>query len=403
MEAVRNVYLLVLSAWMVCAGLAQPYGPAINDSTDNSQGGTLVIPFRASIAVTIVVLAALITLTFLLLVYIRQRRGGQNRVQRRGLMVHRNPGRARLVSSGGILPLRDMGVERSVIDALPVFKFAALQGLKEGLECAVCLSRFEGPDVLRLMPKCRHAFHVVCVDTWLESNCTCPLCRQRVEAEDVCMVYRNEDVEEAKGLEDRGPQLLQAFVQRENVEERESESPRFTREGSSRQPVLPASVGSAIRCFSSGRKKGLLISKAEEEAKELEFSRRFAHRIVVADAMSQHRWSDIEHSELLFLSSEMITTDSSRMDFAEVKQTAEIETNRGATQTKTMGGSSAHIALKRSISETIGFNRFQSRGRNNKTLLPLTKGKWFSLPKNTEESLACSDGNANDKRDGIHN
>jgi len=388
MGTVRNVYLLVLWAWMVCAGLAQTIGQDPNSP----------IPFSTSTALAIVGVTALITLTFLLLVYFRHSRVlSWNSERRRGL----SPGHGLLVPSGGILPQGDLGVERSVIDALPVFKFAALQGLKEGLECAVCLNSYEGPDVLRLLPKCRHAFHVDCVDTWLESNSTCPLCRQKVEAEDVCMVHRNEDVEEAQGLEDGGPQLLQAFVQRENVEEIESESARFAREGSFRQPRLPESVGSAIGCFSSGRKKGLLISEAEQEAKELQSSRRFAHRIVVADVMSQHRWSDIERSDLLFLSSQMITTDSGRMDFAEVKPTAEIETNRGATQTRTMGGSSAHIGLKRSISETIGFNRFQSRGRNINTLLPLSKHprgekrKWFPISKNTAESLVSSDGHAN--------
>jgi hypothetical protein len=218
------------------------------------------------------------------------------------------------------------------------------------------------------------------------------------------MVYRHEDVEEAKELDDRAPPLLQAFVQRENVDglERESESSRFTVPGSFRQPGLSEAVG-AIGCFGSGRKKGLLISEADEEAKELQFSRRFAHRIVVSDVMSQHRWSDIKHSDILFLSSQMITTDSGRMDFADLKPTDEIETKRRTTQTKKLGGSSSQIGQKRSMSEIIGFNRFQSYSRNNNTLLPLTKygggdeQKWFSIAEKTVQTVA-SNGNANHKR-----
>lgn len=53
------------------------------------------------------------------------------------------------------------------------------------MECAVCLAVFEDTDLLRVLPKCRHDFHVDCVDKWLEDHKGCPVCRQSVEAQDV--------------------------------------------------------------------------------------------------------------------------------------------------------------------------------------------------------------------------
>ncbi|XP_030535677.1 RING-H2 finger protein ATL13 isoform X2 [Rhodamnia argentea] len=41
----------------------------------------------------------------------------------------------------------------------------------------VCLCEFGPEDKLRLLPKCSHAFHMECIDTWLLSHSTCPLCR----------------------------------------------------------------------------------------------------------------------------------------------------------------------------------------------------------------------------------
>lgn len=73
--------------------------------------------------------------------------------------------------------LHDAGVDQSFIDALPVFHYKAIIGLKNPFDCAVCLCEFEPEDKLRLLPKCSHAFHMECIDTWLLSHSTCPLCR----------------------------------------------------------------------------------------------------------------------------------------------------------------------------------------------------------------------------------
>ncbi|WCJ30193.1 RING/U-box superfamily protein [Euphorbia peplus] len=73
--------------------------------------------------------------------------------------------------------LHDSGVDQSFIDTLPVFKYKSIIGLKNPFDCAVCLCEFEDEDKLRLLPKCSHAFHMDCIDTWLLSHSTCPLCR----------------------------------------------------------------------------------------------------------------------------------------------------------------------------------------------------------------------------------
>ncbi|KAJ0800209.1 putative transcription factor C2H2 family [Helianthus annuus] len=73
--------------------------------------------------------------------------------------------------------LHDSGVDQSFIDRLPVFTYKSIIGVKDPFDCAVCLCEFEGEDKLRLLPKCSHAFHMDCIDTWLLSHSTCPLCR----------------------------------------------------------------------------------------------------------------------------------------------------------------------------------------------------------------------------------
>ncbi|KAK8568749.1 hypothetical protein V6N13_106639 [Hibiscus sabdariffa] len=73
--------------------------------------------------------------------------------------------------------LHDAGVDQSLIDTLPVFYYKSIIGVENPFDCAVCLCEFEPEDKLRLLPNCSHAFHMECIDTWLLSHSTCPLCR----------------------------------------------------------------------------------------------------------------------------------------------------------------------------------------------------------------------------------
>lgn len=46
--------------------------------------------------------------------------------------------------------------------------------------CAVCLHEAVKGERLRKLPKCKHCFHVECIETWFKSHPTCPLCRTQV-------------------------------------------------------------------------------------------------------------------------------------------------------------------------------------------------------------------------------
>jgi hypothetical protein len=46
--------------------------------------------------------------------------------------------------------------------------------------CAICLGEFADGEKVRVLPRCRHGFHVRCVDAWLVSHGSCPTCRRQV-------------------------------------------------------------------------------------------------------------------------------------------------------------------------------------------------------------------------------
>ncbi|XP_042474815.1 E3 ubiquitin-protein ligase RNF13-like [Macadamia integrifolia] len=57
-------------------------------------------------------------------------------------------------------------------------------------ECAVCLTRVEDGDEIRVL-QCKHDFHKECLDQWLErEQVTCPMCRRYVLPEDVIFKHK---------------------------------------------------------------------------------------------------------------------------------------------------------------------------------------------------------------------
>lgn len=71
------------------------------------------------------------------------------------------------------------GLDPSILKTIPVIPFNT-KDFKDGLECSVCLSEVSEGEKARILPKCNHGFHVDCIDMWLQSHITCPLCRNPV-------------------------------------------------------------------------------------------------------------------------------------------------------------------------------------------------------------------------------
>jgi hypothetical protein len=75
------------------------------------------------------------------------------------------------------------GLSAAAIAAVaPAFRYvaAAAPALGEPAQCAVCLEGLRDGEAARRLPACSHAFHAGCVDMWLDSHATCPVCRSLV-------------------------------------------------------------------------------------------------------------------------------------------------------------------------------------------------------------------------------
>ncbi|KAK7321268.1 hypothetical protein VNO77_31745 [Canavalia gladiata] len=257
----------------------------VTSSNQNSAFET----FKPSTPVLVGILTALFSLALLLLVYLKHFKGGNT--------VAVNP------NAQTSDERKNSGIDRDVIESLPMFRFESLRGPKNGLDCAVCLMRFEDPEVLRLLPKCKHAFHAECVDTWLDAHSTCPLCRYKVDPSDVVLV---DDATRAKSRStDEELDIERGIIGNQDDDASEG----VERDEGTLELVLHTTNGNAgTTSFESEER----IKRGDEEAEGKSAEHRLEHRIIVSrpcspDGGVHHRWSDVGPSDLLYLKPEMIT------------------------------------------------------------------------------------------------
>ncbi|GAB4838673.1 hypothetical protein Ancab_028217 [Ancistrocladus abbreviatus] len=73
------------------------------------------------------------------------------------------------------------GLKKKSLQTLPSVTYTSGVVSKSKIsECAICLSEFADGDLMRILPRCGHVFHVSCIDTWLCCHSSCPSCRELV-------------------------------------------------------------------------------------------------------------------------------------------------------------------------------------------------------------------------------
>lgn len=136
-----------------------------------------------SMAVIIVILIAALFFVAFFSVYLRHCNDSQSNSVRPVTAAARSRRAAR-------------GLDPAVIETFPTLIYSDVKQHKIGkstLECAVCLNEFEDDETLRLIPKCDHVFHPECIDAWLASHTTCPVCRANLSPQLTESVHRVED------------------------------------------------------------------------------------------------------------------------------------------------------------------------------------------------------------------
>ncbi|XP_074574604.1 putative RING-H2 finger protein ATL12 [Curcuma longa] len=255
------------------------------------------VSFRPSVAIVIGVFSLMFSLTFLLLIYAKfchTNSAAADADASSELFGAEASGHGRFLVAG---LHRSSGIGKTVIESLPFFRFSALRGVRDGLECAVCLSKFADAELLRLLPKCRHAFHLACVDRWLESHSSCPLCRAKVKAEDAALFKYSTSARLVFASD--SSDALDLFV------EREIDGDADSLIGSSRFSFRKSTDRAAVKSGQNDHELPMLETGDDRDR----FLHKFKHKIIVSDVVFKSRWSDVNSSDLMTLNSEMLSTD----------------------------------------------------------------------------------------------
>ncbi|KAL8057723.1 hypothetical protein ABFX02_04G202500 [Erythranthe guttata] len=138
-------------------------------------------PFNSSMALTILVLLTVLFFIFFFSIYVR-----------RFATATATAAAADLPPPPRSCGNRKGGLDAAAVDSLPLVAYGGGAAAERPMidDCPICLSEFREREAVKLIPYCGHVFHPGCIDTWLASHVTCPLCRSAQlfkSVEEVCL------------------------------------------------------------------------------------------------------------------------------------------------------------------------------------------------------------------------
>ncbi|KAI7988780.1 RING-H2 finger protein ATL80 [Camellia lanceoleosa] len=75
-------------------------------------------------------------------------------------------------------PVIAQGLDPQVVESFPVLTFPIDGEVGFDItDCHICLEEFLQGDNVRVLPACRHIYHIDCIQTWLTRDTQCPDCR----------------------------------------------------------------------------------------------------------------------------------------------------------------------------------------------------------------------------------
>lgn len=236
------------------------------------------------------------------------------------------------------------GLDEALIKSITVCKYKKGDGLVEGTDCSVCLSVFEEDECLRLLPKCSHAFHISCIDTWLRSHANCPLCRASV----VC-VNNSSPIQLPRPMAESSlPNSSSSQNQPENVIivedlERSSEE----------EEVMQVPKSTAIPAFSH-------LGDSERRDAIIEIGEEAEQRIRRSVSMDFSRQTRVSISDILHMNEEGHT----QMDRAESSKGSVGEISKSSQRSRVLHSVLSPVGMKRSFSSgRFLFHTRHGRGR----------------------------------------
>ncbi|KAG6405385.1 hypothetical protein SASPL_132974 [Salvia splendens] len=154
-----------------------PPPPPLEYLPDGGNSGPDFSPFIITIIGLLAAALLLLSYYAILFNYCRGRRIQRRGQTSRAVEVESGEGGSQ---EGTWFVATNRGLDEALVRSMATFKYRRRERLVEGTECSVCLSEFVEEERLKLLPKCSHAFHVTCIDTWLKCHSNCPLCRANV-------------------------------------------------------------------------------------------------------------------------------------------------------------------------------------------------------------------------------